>query len=151
MMMQWCSDYDSGIYVIDQQHKQLINIANELDCLHRSKLCTDDGNDVEKQEMIESNFLKLINYCNYHFTIEELAMEKCKYMRRELHKATHDKFVTEIHGLYRKYHRQDCLALRYTVDFLYDWLVDHIMGEDRRYVSVLAEVFANDPKFKSDT
>lgn len=132
MNIEWSNDFCLGIPVIDDQHKRLFAIINRLDSEYRGKKCI---------ETIEKIFLELINYCNYHFTLEEKAMAKCNYDRLELHKAAHDLFVKKIHEFYVKHKKNECSALPDTINFLNDWLIDHIMVEDRHYLTAISNQF----------
>jgi len=146
MSIEWRKEYELGINIIDYQHQRLITIANEIDAITQRRETGNDQLSPETEKLIETSFLNLINYYNYHFTIEEMAMEKCNYPEFSDHQMAHDKFVEKIHECYKKYHKQHFRALHETVEFLNAWLIDHIMVEDRKYVTELSVVFSSKSK-----
>ncbi|MDH4199268.1 MAG: bacteriohemerythrin [Spirochaetia bacterium] len=132
MGIVWQKEYELGIEKIDSQHKRLIDLINQLDLACGVK---------KSPEEVEKIFLSLVNYTNYHFTAEEMVMKKNGYPLFENHKSKHDFFVQKISQFNRQIREDNTLALSDTIDFLNTWLVEHIMGEDRKYVPILKEKF----------
>jgi len=130
MFIEWNKDYELGIAQIDEQHKHLIDLINKLDGARHSH---------SPKECIEKVFLELINYSNYHFTLEERAMKNENYSRLDLHISSHDLFVQYIHKCYYKNKKNDYFAISDALKFLSDWIVDHIMVEDRNFTMILLD------------
>ena len=131
-ILRWNKDYELGIPIIDEQHKKLVSIINRMESYRNTENCAQN---------IDQIFLELVNYSNYHFTIEETAMEKSKYPRLQIHRASHDIFIQKIHEFNVKSKKDNCFSLTETINFLYDWLIDHIMVEDQNYVSSIRHLF----------
>ncbi|MDH4263621.1 MAG: bacteriohemerythrin [Spirochaetia bacterium] len=133
MTARWCDDFKLGIAILDNQHERFFSILGRLDSAQNT-----NGNN----EILEKIFLDLINYCNYHFATEENAMEKNLFSRFEFHKVLHDCFIEKIYDFYYKFKKNDnSFVLSDSINFLNDWIIDHIMVEDRKYVSAVSDWF----------
>ena len=73
------SEYNTGIDVIDDQHKRILDYINQIDQntdRHHTKQILDD----------------IIDYTQSHFTFEESLQEEAGYKYRVPHKRVHDLF-----------------------------------------------------------
>jgi hemerythrin-like metal-binding protein len=131
-LMEWKSEYNTGILKIDTQHQRLVELINNLTNAYSSKA---------DRHQIEKIFLGLVNYCNYHFTSEEQVMQDHNYHEYTDHKNKHDNFFDKIDECKMKYHKGNAAALLDTIDYLNEWLIDHILVEDRKYVPELFDKF----------
>lgn len=120
----WDDKYSVGIRELDNQHKVLIDILNELfDAMQAGKT-----NDV-----LEKILRKLVDYTKTHFDNEEKYMQKFAYPDFAAHKAQHVKFVDQVAN-FKKDFDAGKLALSISLSsFLKDWLVQHISGTDKKY------------------
>jgi hemerythrin-like metal-binding protein len=57
----WKDEYSGGITDIDDQHKVIINLMNELYDAIRFK---------KEETIIKNVFIELLKYANYHFNLE---------------------------------------------------------------------------------
>jgi len=124
------SDEEFGVNVaeIDEQHKQLIAIINEL---HDSMLEKKSG------DIMEGLFERLLRYVAVHFETEERLMETYDYPGFEAHKVQHDELAARVRSM-REDQRQGRIVVSLDVmNFLKDWLVRHIKGTDRLYSDFL--------------
>ena len=126
-MLQWKEEYEVGVAEIDEQHQKLIDIANRVYELMRNELALD------KYDQIVEILQELKEYTVYHFHFEEGLMQKAKYKKRFSHKILHQNFLAKVEAV-------DLAALdenqeEYLVkimDFIANWLIDHIVGEDKK-------------------
>lgn len=121
--IEWTRELESGIPVIDTQHKRIIDFINELDDACRT------GNKEETDHVMEG----LLNYTVTHFEFEEALQEKAGYPYLKAHRRIHEIFmkkVAEIRG--RASQGEDVAPL--LLNLLQGWLASHIKGEDRDYV-----------------
>ena len=81
--MKWIPEYNTGIDVIDDQHKRILDYINEID-----DIVDDTGRDRVKQ-ILEN----IIDYTQSHFTFEESLQEEAGYKYRVPHKRVHDLLV----------------------------------------------------------
>ncbi len=122
----WTSDLDTGIEVIDSQHRQIVNYINEIH----------DAIDRSDESLVYSVLDRLTEYTISHFTFEENLMELAKYPLFPDHKMVHESFTARV----RQYHDQVSrtgdvftTARQVMVD-LQVWLIRHIKREDANYV-----------------
>lgn len=122
-LIYWRDSYNVGNQVVDEQHKYLVKLINDL--FHA--LGAKDGDD--KLKII---FIELVNYTINHFTGEESLMSAAKYSALVAHKAEHLYFINKIRELKGKFNQGDSKAKLETLNFLKDWLLEHISGTDKK-------------------
>ena len=86
MKMKWVPEYNTGIDVIDDQHKRILDYINEIDSI-------DANTDRDRVKQILEN---IIDYTQSHFTFEESLQEEAGYKYRVPHKRVHDLFIKKI-------------------------------------------------------
>jgi hemerythrin len=124
----WKDEYSVNVKEIDQQHKQLVAMVNDLhDAMTQKK----------GKEVLGTILAKLINYTATHFTAEEKIMEQNGYPDFVEHKAKHEKMVAKVLALQND-HKAGKITLTMDVsNFLQDWLNKHILGTDKKYSAFL--------------
>ncbi|WP_419785430.1 bacteriohemerythrin [Pseudodesulfovibrio sp.] len=123
-LMVWSDKLSVGINSIDEQHKKLVRMINQLNTAMKER---------KSQNVLMDIVKGLEEYVAVHFDFEEKIFDKFHYPNTESHKALHRQFVEQVVNF-----RKDLSAGRATVSldimrFLKDWLVDHIMGTDAQY------------------
>jgi hemerythrin-like metal-binding protein len=128
VLFDWNETYQTKIPTIDQQHKKLIDLINELNEAMR----------VGKGKEVTDKILKeLTEYTVYHFGFEEKAFEKYDYLKKEEHKKEHQDLIKQLNDIIDKYKRNE-IGINITVlDFLSNWIKVHIVKEDMLYVPYL--------------
>ncbi|KAG2374539.1 hypothetical protein C9374_008278 [Naegleria lovaniensis] len=131
--MPWKPGYALGVHIIDEQHKVLVKLINEL---------AEAVKDGHMRYEIGSVFDNLVEYTDFHFKKEEDLMQKYHYVEEDeqAHKEKHELFVKTIFNL-----RTDFINM--TVDnigqdlfnFLTDWLLTHICQMDKKLCDFLLE------------
>lgn len=121
--MEWTQDLESGIPVIDAQHKRIVDYINEL-----STACQ-TGNDKETQNVIEG----LLDYTITHFQFEEDLQEKAGYPFLKAHRRIHEIFMKKVATIRERSAKGEDIAYE-LLDLLNGWLASHIKSEDRDYV-----------------
>ncbi len=126
MVIAWTSDLDTGIDVIDRQHRMIVDYINELDAAGQQ----DDRGAVGL--VLE----KLVHYTASHFTFEELLQQRAGYEMAEAHKAVHTIFIKRVARYQQRYRSgEDVLAPLHSM--LKTWLLHHIKRDDAAYVSCM--------------
>ncbi|MBF0317606.1 MAG: hemerythrin family protein [Nitrospirae bacterium] len=126
MDIKWTDDLSVGVDSIDEQHKELIGIINNLLTAIERNYARD-----EIQEVI--TFLK--KYVETHFAMEEALMTRIKYPSGNFleHEAQHTLFwenFNELLELFKKDHRSP--AMINTIEIvLIQWFVNHICKTDK--------------------
>lgn len=127
-MFEWKQEYSVGYVPIDQQHKRLFELANEL----HNAMITGKG-----KEALGKTFSGLIAYTKGHFATEEALMRTHHYPEYGKHKAAHDALAAKVVSLEKEF-----LAGRQAIGvdllpFLRDWLTHHIGESDRKIAAYL--------------
>ena len=132
--MQWSQDLETGISVIDVQHRRIIDYINKLD--HASQT----GNAAEVKRVLE----QLVDYTLTHFQFEEELQERANYPFLKAHRRVHDIFKKRIAiFLGRANAGEDVIPE--LMELLRVWLSSHIKGDDRDYVHAVQMIAgAND-------
>ncbi len=126
----WSDDYGTGIDAIDEDHKQLLNMINNL----RAAVLCNTGKEFERHTLEE-----LVAYTGYHFEKEEALMQEFGYPDFEGHKAQHDQMAQYAQGFVRRYDEHGKKVLEDVADYLTRWLLQHINGTDMQYVEFFRE------------
>ncbi len=126
--LEWKDDYSVGIDSIDQQHKKLINLINQL----QTAIDYSTGKEFEQEALDE-----LVDYTKTHFSYEEGLLRDNDYPDYENHKAQHEKMFRKVEEVLSDYEHDQDSAMSDAVEYLKDWLIRHINGTDKEYSSYL--------------
>lgn len=126
--VEWKDDYSVGIDSIDQQHKKLLNLINQL----QTAVDYSTGEQFEREALDE-----LVDYTKTHFTYEEGLMRDNDYPDFEAHKLQHEKMFNTVQEVLEGYETDQDTAMSNAAEFLKDWLINHINGTDKEYSSYL--------------
>jgi len=113
-LVVWNDELSVGIEEIDEQHKVLVDLLNELSLAIKEH----HGN-----EACLAILDRLVDYTRIHFAVEESLMRIFEYEDYENHKAEHEQLIEEDH-------RKISFKL---LHFLKMWLTQHIMHSDQEY------------------
>jgi len=117
------SQYGVQNDTIDEQHKQLVEMINELSDALTSK---------KGFEITDGVLQKTLDYTYYHFSTEEALMEKYAYPEIKSHKTQHETFKTKITLLQREHRDHVATVPRELLVFLREWLINHITHVDKK-------------------
>ena len=125
-IIKWEDKYSVFDNEIDKQHKKLFQMINEF----YNSMATNQTN---------AGIQKLIGemkaYAYKHFTYEESVMKIKKYPRIENHQKSHKKFVDKVNELETKLKGGGIIMATDITKFLKDWLINHILMEDKSYAN----------------
>lgn len=124
----WKDHYKIGVQQIDEQHKQLFGIAQDL--LEAIKT---PGPAQERAARQAIGFLK--SYITVHFSTEEMYQQKIGYAGYSRHCGLHRAFEETVHELELELirDRYGPAASQKLAGTLTAWLVYHVMREDRDF------------------
>jgi hemerythrin-like metal-binding protein len=125
MAILWKEEYSIGLETIDQQHKRFIEILNKLS---ESFLKQD------RREVIQDVLKELEEYAENHFTFEEKCFHKFNYVNTQEHENGHEIFRLQIQRIWKQLENGDDLLEYEMLQFMNDWLIEHILKEDKKYV-----------------
>lgn len=125
-MIEWKDEYALGIEEIDEQHKQLFEIADRIYALIQNNLVMD------KYDGIVEIINELKEYTIYHFAAEEKYMESIGYKKIFSQKVAHNEFLQKMEEIdLTKIDNGQNAYLMETLDFVVEWLGQHILREDK--------------------
>jgi hemerythrin len=138
--IEWEERYSTGIPVIDDQHKELIALTNDL---YESCLGGEQAAGVEFKKALHA----AVDYVRTHFTFEERLLEQKHYPYLDWHKAQHANFIKQILEDAKRFDRGEAFVPNNFVRFLRDWILSHIALADKSYANyILTGVAAVPPK-----
>jgi len=125
-IVAWDDKYNTGIELIDNQHKQLIELTNELYTACRATESV--LNAVFKEAMS-----RMVGYVRYHFEAEIKLQMAIKYPDYQNHKKKHDILIKDILDSVKSHNEGKKFVPNNFVRLLRDWILSHIAVEDKNY------------------
>jgi len=132
IMNSWSDAYLLGIPEIDEQHKELFAIYDEL-----SYIVLD--NEPQNEYNIKQVLNNLEGYTKFHFKTEEAYMTTIGFEDIEHHKNEHRLFEHKIADWVLAFEYKNSMLAKTILYFLKKWLVTHIMGSDTMYKDGMKE------------
>lgn len=129
--VDWKPQYSVGHAEIDQQHRKLVDMINDL---HDSMKLGG------KPEDLKRILADLVNYTRYHFSHEEKLMERAGYADLADHKRVHRAMMEQVERLRREVESSRTGFSIKLMGFLKNWLTDHILGTDQKYAQAVKTV-----------
>lgn len=139
-LIPWSDELSIGIEEIDEQHKVLVALLNEMNMATKNRL---------GQEKAAEVLSKLIEYAKIHFAVEESLMRILNYPEYEDHKMRHQHLMGNILELTRKFENGRLTVGIELQFFLKNWLTKHILESDRRYAGHFLKAGVNSKLQKS--
>ena len=131
-MVIWNDGYIVGIKMIDDRHKELLNITNEL-----YEACTKGVE--EAPACFRKSIQMAVNHTKEVFTHEEELFELSAYTEKAAHKAQHRDFMKTILEHQKKYQSGVRYVPNLLARFLMEWISGHIAIEDKKFGIYYAE------------
>ena len=127
-LFQWDDSLSVGIAEIDRQHRQLVEMMGKLN---------DEMRKGKGREVLEKILAGMVNYALLHFETEEKYFAQYTYPEAENHRKIHSAFVDKVSSFKEQYAQGHKGLTIEVMDFLMDWLRNHIKGEDKKYAPYL--------------
>lgn len=122
--IKWKKEYSVGVKMFDEQHQVFFGIINNL---YDAIIARRD------QEALDDIFQSLFQYTDFHFKSEEQYFDMFDYDHAEEHRRAHEILLRSVAELREKQENGQMESSYELLDFLEDWLVEHIMGMDKQY------------------
>ena len=123
-LLNWNSTYSVNVKEIDLQHQKLVNLINEL---HESMKAG------KGKEAMGKVLTELANYTKFHFKYEEDLFKKTMYPDSMVHTLQHQNLVKQVVDFINQFQKGEKLLTMDLMNFLKKWLMDHIVGMDKKY------------------
>ena len=132
-MLKWKDDFSVKVSVLDDQHKELFNLGNKI----YNALKTEKE---DKYDEIVRLLDELEEYTRYHFKTEEKLLEKYGVLVSDEHKKEHEDFVIKLmEAKTRDLDSNQEKVLYGMLNFVADWITNHILNTDKEYSQPLNE------------
>ncbi|MGD0836209.1 MAG: bacteriohemerythrin [Polyangia bacterium] len=123
-LIKWSDNMSVGVKVIDGQHQGLIDLIN----LPHGEMLAGKGKDT-----LATVVDRLVDYTKRHFATEETLFRTHAYPRATEHKKEHDSLTAKAVALQTDVKAGKAVVSAPVLDFLKNWLVDHILKVDMAY------------------
>ena len=128
----WSDEFSVGHKVLDNQHKMIINVINEL---------------IESYGLLDIDIHNILDtlhrYITVHLRYEEKLLEECGYSDLDEHKKQHAVFEEKIAEtcslLETKWTKGIDTTKTELLAFLHSWWNDHILIQDKKYEPYIGE------------
>jgi hemerythrin len=127
--MRWYDKYNIGVEIIDAQHRELFRMIGRLQASLSS----------ENVDEAMGNALKfLVDYAKHHFSAEEELMKRIGFPQYDHQKELHKKFIQKVANVLVRIKKGEPTTVSELIDFLTDWIVNHILDEDKKIGNFIA-------------
>jgi hemerythrin len=123
-LIAWNDKLSVQVRQFDDEHKKLIVMVNQLhDAMKEGK----------GKQVIGDVLNGLIAYTKNHFAAEEQLMKAHGYPDYDKHKKEHNQLTMTVLDLQKGYQAGSAPLSQSVMNFLKDWLTNHIQGVDKGY------------------
>jgi hemerythrin len=130
ILVEWDDRYLVGIPLIDDQHKELVNMTNTL---YEGCLAGDEAARAYFMNAIHGT----VDYVKYHFAAEEKILEHVKFPELAEHKREHESFVKQVFEEVKSFETGKKFVPNVFVRYLKDWILTHIAMKDKKYAAYI--------------
>ncbi len=128
-LIEWRTDFDTGITDVDHEHKELVRLINNL----HETLASDASSDT-----ISAFLGEIFARISAHFALEESIMRKYSYDQYSEHKKDHEKLLDDIRDIMDNYEAGKYMAYEEAfANVVHDWFVGHFKEQDARLHTIL--------------
>ena len=128
----WDDVFSVGFEPIDNQHKELVKMTNEL--FDRSK----QGAAVADKAFLQT-IKKAADYARDHFSDEDKYMVQAGFPNLSEHRKQHDDFLATVIKAMQEFETGNTAPIE-LARFLKKWLLNHIAVSDKQYAPYLAKL-----------
>lgn len=127
--VEWEDEYSVGIDEIDNQHKKLVGIMNELCDL----LTINSKNYAAEASVVVK---ELADYTDYHFKCEEKEyFGKYDYPSADIHVMQHNNFISQVADKVKHIDKMTIEDGKMFYSYLKTWLLNHIARADKAWAT----------------
>ena len=130
MIIKWNDTFHVNIDHVDNQHRNLVGLVNNL----AEAMANAKGKDV-----LAAIIDDLVSYTQEHFQAEERIMELVNYPELTMHQSEHAAFIEKVTDFQIKFDRGQLGLTIEVMNFLCDWVRNHIKKSDKKYAEFIGE------------
>jgi len=127
-IVTWSDSLLVGIEFLDNQHKHLVELTNEL-----YRACMLGGNTLD--DVFKATMRRMADYVRLHFATEQKLFKLISYPDSLEHKKEHDTLVFRVIKTLKEYEGDKNFIPLDFVQFLKDWIIDHVAKSDQKYAA----------------
>ena len=131
-LLAWNDYLKTGIDIVDQQHRGLVNLTNDT----AEKLTSGNGLSIDEMRTLLGF---LTDYAATHFSTEEALMALSGIDEKHVnhHRQSHISFLQQVNAMITELGSEGGLTGHQLMDFLGNWLIYHMLGEDQNMSQLL--------------
>ncbi|MDR2136226.1 MAG: hemerythrin domain-containing protein [Treponema sp.] len=124
------NSYSVGIESIDEQHKQLISMCNNLylNCCKKDDISRD---------FFRQGVASLVSFMRYHLFVEEQLLSRIAFPEFHDHKEEHRKAVEYVNGCLVYLDTGEEARFKKSIPKIRDCILRHITVSDRKYANYI--------------
>lgn len=122
-LIEWRDEYQLGIPSVDHEHRELIDLINDLYENYLEK-----SSKVTTLDFLGEVYAKIAS----HFALEEKIMKELGYDEYEDHKTEHEKLLDEICDFMDDFEHDEVFEEGIFGELLELWFVEHFRTRDAR-------------------
>ena len=127
-IFQWRDEYNTNVKEMDEDHRELFKAVSDL---------YDAITVREDSSFLNKTLDFLIGYTKKHFKAEEMLMKRQGFPGYQRQKKQHDKFLEDVLEMAVRTRKGEIKMTVEFVSFLKEWIIKHILTEDRKYGRLL--------------
>ena len=129
-LFEWNESYSVGDALMDAHHQVFFRMVRDF------SRPPENGD----PDTMMKRIAFLAEYTSMHLGAEEKLMQQCGYPELEQHRAIHAAFSRKVHAVKEDYIRNsDNMAPEPVLKMMQDWFIDHIIGEDKKYLPYVTQ------------
>lgn len=136
--LNWTSELEIGIDVIDNQHRRIVDYINALY----------DASLTKDKQQVASVIEELIEYTLSHFAFEEELQEQAGYPFVKAHQKVHELFARRVGEFQQRFELGEDVT-EPLLTLLRTWLINHIRRDDADYAQIVKQNVVNTEPVKN--
>jgi hemerythrin len=123
-LIKWRESYGTGVLSMDNQHRTIIELINELYKNIRQE---------ESSRSVEDVLADMMKYAEEHLLAEENLLKTNDFPDYVEHMSKHQSYRERLTALMVESTNDPDAAVKSTYAFLRQWWMGHIVDEDKKY------------------
>lgn len=128
--LEWSPLFSVGVSSLDDEHRRLVSLLNDF-----QDACAAGRGPQAAFGALNA----LVRYAEEHFAHEQDLMDEHGYPERLRHRAEHERFLRRVFELAGEVDADAERGAEEVLEFIKTWLLEHVLGSDRRYGAFFAE------------